>query len=101
MKNSLNTYVTAVCMLLVVLSLESAAGAGAGNRKETCKLLNKADTFVELSDDSSTCVSDCNEKGLNRAECKCKAFGLPTKVSFFTSSYATIIFIYHLCSNLT
>jgi hypothetical protein len=83
MKYSLNTYAAATCLLLVVLSMESAAGAVTGKRKETCRLLNKADSFVELSDDSSTCVSDCTG---NRAECKCKEFGLPTKVSFFTSS---------------
>jgi len=76
MKYSLNTYVAATCLLLVVLSLESAAGAVTGNRKETCRLLNKADSFVTLSDDSSTCVSECDG---NRAECKCKDFGLPTK----------------------
>ena len=75
----LNTCVAAMCIVLLAASVQSAK---TGARKETCRLLNKADTFVTLSDTSDTCAADCIKNGKNRASCKCKSFGLPTKVSY-------------------
>ena len=64
---------------LTYVALLTVCVQSVGTREETCKLMNKANEFIKLTDTSNTCAKDC--KSNDRASCKCKSFGLPTKVS--------------------
>ena len=64
---------------LTYIALLAVCVQSVGTRAATCRLMNKASGFIELTDTSDTCAADC--KSNDRASCKCKSFGLPTKVS--------------------
>ena len=77
MKLSVNTCIAAACLTLLVASVQAGA-----DRKKTCLVLNKAGSFIDLTNKDKTCAEECSKKGYDWATCKCKTFGEPTKVSY-------------------
>ena len=72
MKLSVNTCIAAACLTLLVASVQAG-------REDTCLVLNKASSFIDLTNTDKTCADDCTG---DWATCKCKLFGTPTKVSY-------------------
>lgn len=71
MKLSVNTCIAAACLTLLVASVQAGA-----DRKKTCLVLNKASSFIDLTNPDKTCPDDCTG---DWATCKCESFGKPTK----------------------
>ena len=88
MKLSVNTCIAAACLTLLVASVQAGA-----DRKKTCLVLNKASSFIDLTNTDKTCADDCTG---DWATCKCKSFGTPTKVSYSKYNIDNTYYIYNL-----